>query len=53
MTRWRPTRRELAGVIPALSGVDLVLDTDGRDEESVAAELLAALQARGIVSVDS
>jgi hypothetical protein len=45
--------RELADTIPALAGVDLVLDTDGRDEESVAADLLAALQARGIVSVDS
>jgi gluconate kinase len=34
---------ELAAVIPALQGVDLVLRTDGRDEESVAAELLEAL----------
>jgi adenylate kinase family enzyme len=34
---------ELAPVIPALSGVDLVLSTDGRDPEAVAAELLAAL----------
>ena len=45
--------RALAGVIPALAGVDLVLDTDSRDEEDVAAELLDALVARGIVSVDS
>jgi adenylate kinase family enzyme len=34
---------ELAPVIPALPGVDLVLSTDGRDPESVAAELLDAL----------
>ena len=33
--------RELAGVIPWLSGVDLVLSTDGRSEEEVASELLA------------
>jgi adenylate kinase family enzyme len=38
---------ELAPVIPALPGVDLVLSTDGRDEASVAAELFDAL------SVDS
>jgi adenylate kinase family enzyme len=34
---------ELAPAIPALPGVDLVLSTDGRDPESVAAELLDAL----------
>jgi hypothetical protein len=34
---------ELASVIPALPGVDLVLSTDGRDAESVAADLLAAV----------
>ena len=34
--------RELAGVIPALPGIDLVLSTDGRSEEAVAAELLDA-----------
>jgi adenylate kinase family enzyme len=45
--------RELAPVIPALPGVDLVLSTDGRDEESVATELLDALMARGFLSVDS
>ena len=44
---------ELAPVIPALPGVDLVLSTDGRDEESVADELLEALQAHGLLSVDS
>ncbi len=32
--------RELADVIPALPGVELVLDTDGRAAEAVAAELL-------------
>jgi adenylate kinase family enzyme len=44
---------ELAPVIPALPGVDLVLSTDGRDEDSVASELLEAMRARGLVSVDS
>ena len=34
--------RELAEVIPALPGVDLVLDTDGRLADDVAAELFAA-----------
>jgi hypothetical protein len=34
---------ELAPVIPALPSVDLVLSTDGRDAESVAADLLAAV----------
>ena len=34
--------RVLAGVIPALPGVDLVLDTDGRSAETVAGELFAA-----------
>jgi chloramphenicol 3-O-phosphotransferase len=32
--------RELATAIPALPGVDVVLDTDGREPEDVAAELL-------------
>jgi chloramphenicol 3-O-phosphotransferase len=34
--------RELAGAIPLLPGVDLVLDTDGRAADDVAAELFAA-----------
>jgi chloramphenicol 3-O-phosphotransferase len=34
--------RELAEVIPALGGVDLVLDTDGRSAGDVAAELFEA-----------
>ena len=34
--------RVLADVIPALPGVDLVLDTDGRVADDVAAELFAA-----------
>ena len=34
--------RELAEVIPALPGVDLVLDTDGRVADDVAAELFEA-----------
>jgi uncharacterized protein len=44
---------ELARVIPALPSVDLVVSTDGRDAESVAAELLDALQAHGLLSLDS
>ena len=34
--------RELAGVIPSLPGVDLVLGTDDRGEEAVAGELFEA-----------
>ena len=34
--------RALAGVIPALPGVDLVLDTDGRSPDAVARELFEA-----------
>jgi chloramphenicol 3-O-phosphotransferase len=34
--------RELASVVPALPGVDLVLSTDGRGAEAVARELLDA-----------
>ena len=34
--------RVLADAIPALPGVDLVLDTDGRSAETVAGELFAA-----------
>ena len=37
--------RELASVIPGLPGIDVVLGTDGRDEEAVAAELLTAAAA--------
>jgi adenylate kinase family enzyme len=45
--------RELASQIPRLPSIDLVLSTDGRDEESVAAELSDALMAAGMFSVDS
>jgi len=41
--------RELAEAIPQLPGVDLVLSTDGRDEEAVAADLLAAARAAGVL----
>ncbi|MFI2533491.1 hypothetical protein ACH496_34270, partial [Rhodococcus erythropolis] len=34
----------LAGSMPTLSGVDVVLSTDGRDPESVADDLEAALR---------
>ena len=37
--------RELAAVIPGLPGVDVVLDTDGRRAEDVAAALRAAVPA--------
>lgn len=40
---------ELAASIPALPSVDVVLDTDGRDAEVVAADLLAAARASGAV----
>jgi len=38
-----------AETVPALPGVDVVLCTDGRDEESVAADLLAAARAAAIL----
>ena len=41
--------RGLAAAIPALPGVDVVLDTDGRDVDAVAADLLAAARAAGVV----
>ena len=50
-----PTRRctrsssASLAVSPALPGVDVVLGTDGRDEEVVAADLLAAAEAAGIL----
>lgn len=40
--------RELAEVIPGLPGVDLVLCTDGRTAEAVAAELLAGVGGGGL-----
>ena len=41
--------RTLAGAVPALDGIDLVLDTDGCDAEQVARTLLAALRERGLL----
>ena len=41
--------RELAAVCPAIDGVDETVDTDGRDAEDVARELLGAMRARGLV----
>ena len=38
--------RRLAGSMPALAGVDLVLSTEGQDPDRVAAKLEAALRAR-------
>jgi chloramphenicol 3-O-phosphotransferase len=43
--------RGLADAIPVLPGVDLVLDTDGRDAEAVAAELLADVNGSWVGSV--
>jgi hypothetical protein len=41
--------RELAGTVPALTGTDLVIDTDGRDAEDVARAVLAAMRERGLL----
>jgi chloramphenicol 3-O-phosphotransferase len=41
--------RDLADAIPALEGVDAVIDTAGREPADVAGELFAALHAAGIV----
>jgi len=43
----------LALSIPALPGIDLVIDTDGREAEAVAAEIRDELRARGVVPVRS
>ena len=40
--------RALAETVPAIAGVDLVLDTDGRDAEDVAGTVLAAMRERGL-----
>jgi hypothetical protein len=40
---------ELATVIPRLPGIDLVVSTDGRRREDVAAEIRDALAARGLI----
>ncbi len=41
--------RRLARSIPELPGIDLVIDTDGRESPAVAAEVRDALPARGIL----
>ena len=41
--------RVLALSIPAIAGLDAVVDTDGRDPADVAGEIMAALRARGLV----
>ncbi len=40
--------RELAERIPALAGLELTIETTGRDAEEVAREVLAAMRARGL-----
>lgn len=40
--------RELAAAAPGLKGIDLILDTAGRDAGSVARELLEAMRERGL-----
>jgi chloramphenicol 3-O-phosphotransferase len=41
--------RELAEVVPALEGIDLRLDTEGRDAEDLARTVLAAMRERGLL----
>ena len=41
--------RELADAVPALEGIDLQLDTEGRDAEDVARTVLAAMRERGLL----
>ena len=41
--------RALANVVPALAGIDLILDTDGRDAEDVARTVLAAMRERELL----
>jgi catechol 2,3-dioxygenase-like lactoylglutathione lyase family enzyme len=41
--------RELAASMPSIDGIDLVLETDGRDPEAVADEVRDALRARGML----
>ena len=41
--------RSLADVIPTLEGVELVLDTEGRDAEAVAAEVYRAMESAGLI----
>jgi GTPase SAR1 family protein len=42
--------RGLATSIPQIDGIDLVLDTEGRDADEVAAQVLAAMQSRGLLA---
>jgi thymidylate kinase len=41
--------RELAAVVPLLAGIDVVIETDRRAAEDVAAEVLALLGERGLL----
>lgn len=40
--------RELADLAPSLAGLDLAIDTSGRDAERVAGAVLAAMRRRGL-----
>jgi len=44
--------RQLARSIPAIEGVDLVIDTGGRDPVAVAGEVRDALRVRGLLDLD-
>jgi hypothetical protein len=41
--------RTLAQAIPSLPGIDVVIPTDGRDVDSVVAEVLGVLDAQGVI----
>ncbi len=45
--------RRLARSIPALPGIDLVLDTDGRRPEDVAGRICEAMRDRGLIAADA
>lgn len=44
--------RQLARSMPAIAGVDLVIDTGGRDAVAVAGEVRDALRVRGLLHID-
>lgn len=41
--------RQLAGLVPRLDGIDLVIETDDRAEDEVAAELHTEMRNRGLI----
>ncbi|HXB15487.1 MAG TPA: hypothetical protein VNV44_07055 [Solirubrobacteraceae bacterium] len=42
--------RALSGTVPALDGIDLTLDTDGREAEQLARTVLEAMRERGLLA---